>query len=167
MSTDAAGRRFRHLAIVLLLGCAVAGCRTSPTPRLEAVCEGVPVVQRVTLSVDSLRPTAGVELHEIRGERYELVLTLLPAPRPGSCADRSGEATWQGFLPDALARATAGPGTASWDVSGTNVHVRLNPRVADNNLSLTLPLAGDEGRWDLSTFVGTIAGGRVILANRR
>jgi hypothetical protein len=124
----------------------------------------VSVVQRVTLSVDDVRPIAGVDLHQIRGERYEIVLTLLPAPHLGSCADRSGEATWQGFLPDALARATAGPATATWSVSGGSLHVQLNPSVADNNLSINLPLSGGEGRWDLSTFVGTVAAGTVTLA---
>jgi hypothetical protein len=145
---------------------ALGACRRPAATRLEAVCDGVSVVQRVTLSVDDVRPTAGVELHQIRGERYELVLTLLPEPHLGSCTDRSGEATWQGFLPDPLADATAGPATAAWSVSGTSVRVELNPRAADNNLSLSLPLSGGEGSWDLSTFVGTVASGKVRLGGK-
>lgn len=163
MSTDVRCRIAIRLAVLAVGASALTACRPPTAARLEAVCDGISVVQRVTLRIDDVRPTASVELHQIRGERYEIVLTLLPEPNLGSCSDRSGEATWQGFLPEALARATAGPATATWSVSGTSVHVQLNPRVADNNLSISLPLSGGDGSWDLSTFVGTVASGTVTM----
>ena len=50
-----------------------------------------------------------------------------------------------------------------WDVEGKTLRVDLNPGVIDNNLSLSLPMNGTNGRWSLSTLAGQVGWGRLLI----
>jgi hypothetical protein len=65
-------------------------------------------------------------------------------------------------LPDELASAASGASTAYWRIDSLAVAVDMNRGVADNNLSLSLPLDGSDGHWSLSRLTGVVAQGRLI-----
>jgi hypothetical protein len=147
--------------MVLAIG---GGCRVHTTPDLQAVCTGANVAQRLVLSVDSLTSRAGPDLRALAGKKYHVAVTLLGRISTADCPDRSGDATFEGELPSALASAVASRGRATphWLVQGVNVLVELNPGVLDNAITITLPLDGSPGRWGLSTLAGEVVSGRAV-----
>ncbi len=167
MSTDRFARlpRGRNLVVAMAL-MTLAACAPRTATQLEEVCATPPaaVVVPVSIVVDSVEPAAPLQLRQDRGRTYDLTLTLLPgeAPAPQDCPNRSGVVTYQDGIPTALASASAGSGNAVWRIQGTDVVVDFAPRYRDNNFMLSLPLAGGEGRWSLSTIAGDVAHGRVM-----
>ncbi|HET7586147.1 MAG TPA: hypothetical protein VFK13_14640 [Gemmatimonadaceae bacterium] len=142
----------------------LTACATSGTSRVSGVCERSTVVQHVVLVVDSVSPRAGPELVPLQGDRVNLTLTLLPDRDPlHHCPDVSGPAAWSGELPDVLRTGAGDSAQAAWRIEGDAVAMNLNPGVFDNNLLITLPLSGEVGHWGLSTFVGEVVGGRVLV----
>lgn len=130
--------------------------------QLTALCDGRSVAQRVTIVVDSVATHASPAVQQIHGRRAELLLTLTTETGIGRCVDQSGVATWAGEIPPALEQATDPDRRLEWRIEGENVVVAFNPRVADNNLGMALPLRGGIGRWSLSGFAGELASGRAI-----
>jgi hypothetical protein len=151
-----------------LLAAAVMGaaCTQPTTTRIEAICASPPAaaVVPVTIMVDTVESAAPLQLRQDLGKSYDLTLTLLPAESatPQACPDRSGIVTYADGIPTALANASAGSGNSVWRIDGANVVVDFAPSYRDNNFALSLPLAGGDGQWSLSTFAGPVARGRVI-----
>lgn len=138
-------------------------CAHRTGARLTDLCEGENVTAQVALVIDSVAPVGGAELARLKGDRFDIAVNLFNQLEPSSCADRSGEASVEiGDLPDELASAASGAGSAHWRVDSLSVVVELNYNVRDNNLSLSLPLDGSDGHWTLSRFPGVVAEGRLI-----
>lgn len=138
-------------------------CVHHTSSRLTDVCGGKDVTARVALVIDSVALVGGDELRRLEGERFGIVVNLFNQLSPTRCADRTGEASVEiEDLPDELASAASGASTAHWRVDSLSVVVDLNHGVRDNNLSLTLPLDGSDGRWSLSRFPGVVAQGRLL-----
>ena len=165
MSTNIRPRRYgARIALVaftsLLLPLA---CVHRASSELTNICRGGNVTARVALVIDSVATVGGDELARLRGERFDIVINLFNQLEPTRCADRSGEASVSiDELPDELASAASRASTAHWRVDSLDVVVELNHGVRDNNLSLSLPLDGSDGRWTLSRFPGVVAQGRLL-----
>ena len=163
-------RRARSASAALLFALAAAGlallpiaCAHHPSSRLTDLCEGDDVAARVVLVIDSVATVGGGELARLKGERFDIVVNLFNGLQPTSCAGSSGEASVEiGDLPDELASAASGNGTAHWRIDSLAAVVELNRGVRDNNLSFSLPLDGSDGHWTLSRFPGVVAEGRLI-----
>ncbi len=150
------------LTLVLVL--LPLACAHPHSSRLTDLCEGGDVTARVALVIDSVATVGGEELARLKGERFDIAIGLFNDKlEPTRCADRSGEASVEiGDLPDELASAASKASTAHWRVDSLSVVIELNHGVRDNNLSLSLPLDGSDGRWTLSRFPGVVAEGRLI-----
>ena len=165
MSTNPA--RFRpasSAALVPLASLALAlACVHHPSSTITDVCAGGDVAASVGLVIDSVAPVGGAGLEALRGETFDIVVNLFNQLENVHCVDRSGEASVDiEDLPDELASAASRARTAQWRVDGLAVVVELNRGVADNNLLLSLPLDGSDGRWSLSRLTGVVAQGRLI-----
>lgn len=165
MSTNAEGPRgFSRLALFPLASLAFAlGCVHHTSSKITDVCGGKNVTAYVALAIDSVARVGGDQLAGLRGERFDIVVNLFNQRSTGACPDRGGEASVDvGDLPNELAAAASRASTAHWRVQGLDVVVDLNHGVYDNNLTLSLPLDGGEGRWSLSRFPGVVAQGRLV-----
>ena len=159
-STLAAGALVLAAALFLLLPLACTHPRGS---RLADLCEGDNVVARVALTIDSVATVGGAELTRLKGDSFDIAISLFNQLEPARCPDRSGEANVDiGDLPDELASAASRASTAHWWIEGLSVVVELDRGVRDDNLSLSLPLDGSDGRWTLSRFPGVVAEGRLL-----
>jgi len=141
----------------------MASCLHHASSQIQAVCTGANVGTRLVLVLDSVSPAADGNLMRLKGQRFDITVSLANALSTARCEDRSGVATVTvDELPDELARATAPKRGGQWRVDGTRVAVDLNPGVLTRNLQLYLPLDGSPGEWRLATLAGTVARGRLL-----
>jgi hypothetical protein len=144
----------------------MAGCLHHTSTRIQGICTGASVGKRLTLVLDSVTPAADGALMRMRGQRFDITVSLANPLSTAHCEDRSGSATVTvDELPDELARATAPKRGGHWRVDGTRVAVDLNPGDLTRNLQLFLPLDDSPGTWRLAALGGTVASGR-LLAER-
>ena len=142
-----------------------ASCGNRTDATLTGLCDGREATHRVEAVVDTVLPFAGAALADLKGQRFELRFTFAPpaptGPTAGTaeCQGAMGTARFAGELPEKLRSATASDGSAGWRIEGDTILVDLNPRARDNNLVMSLPLAGGRGHWALSTFAGEVARG--------
>jgi hypothetical protein len=162
------GTRFAPTALLFALAAVCLAllplaCAQSTSSQLTDLCEGDNVATSVVLVIDSVATVGGDELARLKGERFDIVVNLFNQLQPTACPARSGEASVEiGDLPDELASAASKASTAHWRIDSLAVVVELNRGVADNNLSLSLPLDGSDGHWTLSRFPGVVAEGRLL-----
>ncbi|NUO64116.1 MAG: hypothetical protein HOQ12_14150 [Gemmatimonadaceae bacterium] len=153
------------LAFAAALASIAASCGTHGDQTLTGLCEGRTATHRVEAVVDTILPFGGAALAELQGKHFVLRLTFSPpaptGPTAGTaeCQGAMGSARFAGELPERLRGATAADSTAGWRIDGDTILVDLNPRARDNNLVMSLPLAGGRGHWALSTFAGEVARG--------
>jgi hypothetical protein len=151
------------VAVAIALACARRPPATPPD--LAELCAGRNVDLRgVTLVVDSVRPAAGAALRSLVGTTSRLDLAFRAPAAGGDCAGKGGRVGFEGELPPELATGTAGDRVALWRVQNETVVVDMAPRARDNNVTLSLPLRGGDGRWSYSTIVGPVASGRLRRA---
>lgn len=153
------------LAGIAAFGSLAASCRGRNDPSLTGLCEGRVATRRVESTVDTILPYAGTGLAGLKGKHFSLRLefslppTTGPAAGTSECQGAMGEARFSGDLPAQLRTAAAENGVAGWRIEGDTILVGLNPRARDNNLVISLPLAGGRGHWSLGTFAGEVARG--------
>jgi hypothetical protein len=164
LSTDPLRRlRWWSSPLALLAMLLMASCLHHTSSQIQAVCTGANVGKRLVLVLDSVTPAADGNLMRLKGQRFDITVSLANPPSSARCEDRSGAATVTvDELPDELARATAPKRGGQWRVDGTRVAVDLNPGVLTRNLQLYLPLDGSPGEWRLATLTGTVARGRLL-----
>ena len=164
-----ASSRFRASTVCIAAAAAfaslAASCGTRTDATLTGLCEGREATHRVEAVVDTVLPFGGPALADLRGQRFTLRFTFAPpaptGPAAGTaeCQGAMGTARFGGDLPEKLRGATAQDSTAGWRIEGDTILVDLNPHARDNNLVMSLPLAGGRGHWALSTFAGEVARG--------
>ena len=163
----------RLLIGALLIPFAVA-CRSEPET-LAPLCAGRETTQRVDVTIDTVMPPADQALSVLKGRTFAVELTFVPGPATGAaagtggasgCDGKMGAGRFSGDVPDPLRNATDQGGSFTWRVESNVVFVDLNPRTRDNNVVMSLPLAGGEGQWGLSTFAGEVARGRTAGGGR-
>lgn len=156
------GRQGIQLLLALFAILLAVSCAPRMARQLTALCDGRDVSHGVTIIVDSVVPHASAAVQQVLGRRANLVLTMMTETRIGRCEDQSGVATWAGEIPAVLEQATDPDRRLEWRIEGEDVVVAFNPRMADNNLGVALPLRGGIGRWSLSGLSGELASGRAI-----